>query len=201
MKKSDDYIRLEAAEKICEEVKENVFTDGDNISMPGFASKWKGYPDKSQAINFFLLMRRTELEKDALFFGKLYGSLETICNKLKKQGVPEAENFLKTIEILKDVSKDNLNQVMPMGYVVNGKKLSPNDVIENLLYGEILHSDIGKMKKRKENGESEDVAFFYALSKYVGYYTQLQNVVRVFDGLKPYIDKAEQKRTTALQRT
>lgn len=195
MEKSDDYIRLEAAEKICDEVKENVFTDGDNISMPGFASKWKGYPDKSQAINFFLLMRRTELENDALFFGKLYGSLESICNKLKKRGVPEAANFLKTIEILKDVSRGNLNQTMPMGYIVNGKKLNPDAVIENLLYGEVLHSDIGKIRSRKENGESEDVAFFYALSKYVGHYGQLQNVVRVFDRLKPYIGKASKKVT------
>lgn len=194
MKKSDDYIRLKAVEKICEEVKENVFIDGDTISMPGFASKWKGYPDKSQAINFFLLMRRTELEKDALFFGKLYQSLENICNKLKKRDVPEAGNFLKTIEVLKDVSKGNLNQVIPMGYVVNGKKLSPHDVIENLLYGEILHSDIGKIRMKEENGESEDVAFFYALSKYVGHYTQLQNVVRVFDRLKPYINKVETRK-------
>lgn len=191
MKKSDDYLRLEAAEKICEEVKENVFTDGDNISMPGFASKWKGYPNKTQAIHFFSLMRRTELKEDALYFGKLYQSLENICNKLKKHGIPEALNFLKTIEVLKDVSKDNLNQVMPMGYMVNGKKLSPNEIIENLLYGEILHSDIGKIRRKKNSGETEDVAFFYALSKYVGHYTQLQNVVRVFEGLKPYIDKVE----------
>lgn len=167
--------------------------------MPGFATKWKGYPDKSQAINFFLLMRRTELENDALFFGKLYGSLENICNKLKKRGVPEAENFLKTIEILKDVSKDNLSQAMPMGYIVNGKKLSPDEVIENLLYGEVLHSDIGKIRSKKENGESEDIAFFYALSKYVGHYGQLQNVVRVFDGLKPHIAKIEQKKSLAVQ--
>lgn len=191
MKKSDDYLRLEAAEKICEEVKENVFTDGDNISMPGYASKWKGYPNKTQAIHFFSLMRRTELTEDALHFGKLYQSLENICNKLKKRGIPEAVNFLKTIEVLRDVSKDNLNQVMPMGYMVNGKKLSPNEIIENLLYGEILHSDIGKIRRKKNSGETEDVAFFYALSKYVGHYTQLQNVVRVFEGLKPYIDKVE----------
>ncbi|GEM_PF-3346790 len=191
MKKSDDYLRLEAAEKICDEVRENVFTDGDSISMPGFASKWKGYPNKTQAIHFFSLMRRTELASDALSFDKLYQSLENICNKLKKRGIPEASNFLKTIEILKDVSEDNLNQVMPMGYVVNKKKLSPNEVIENLLYGEVLHSDIGKIRKKKDSGESEDVAFFYALSKYVGHYTQLQNVVRVFEGLKPYINKVE----------
>lgn len=191
MKKSDDYIRLEAAEKICNEVKENVFTQGDNISMPGFASKWKGYPNKTQAIHFFSLMRRTELESDALFFEKLNQSLENICNKLKKRGIPEAINFLKTIEILKEASKDNLNQVMPMGYVVNGKTLSPNEVIENLLYGEILHSDIGKIRSKKNNGEAEDIAFFYALSKYVGHYTQLQNIVRIFERLKPYIDKVE----------
>jgi len=191
MKTSDDYVRLSAAEKICDEVRENVFTDGDNISMPGFSRKWKGYPDKNAAMHFFSLMRQTELGDDALTFNRLYQSLENICNKLKKRGVNKSEEFLKTIEILKSVSEDNLNQVMPMGYVVNGKKLSPNEMIENLLYGEKMHSDIGKIRKKNETGEAEDIAFFYSLTKYVGYYTQLQNVVKVFEGLKPYIEKLE----------
>ncbi len=157
--------------------------------MPGFAGTWKGYPNKSQAMHFFSLMRQTELEQDALFFGKLYQSLENICNKLKKHDIPEAAEFLKTIDILKNVSKDNLNQVMPMGYIVNGKKLNPDEVINNQLYGEGLHSDLGKIRTKKANKESEDIAIFYALSKYIGHYVQLQNVVRVFTGLKPFIDK------------
>lgn len=191
MKNSDDYLRLEEAERICNEAKEDVFTDGERVSMQAFSGKWTGYPNRSQVAHFISLMRRTELENDGLYFEKLYQSLEAMCNRLKKRGVKEALGFLKTIEVMRNVSEENLRQSMLMGYVVNGKKLDPNEIIENQVYGEVLHTDLGKVRKKKESKAAEDIAFFYAMTKYMGHYVQLQNVVRLFDALKPHIESVE----------
>jgi len=193
MKDSDDYIRLEEAKRICLEIDKYIFPNGKGITMRGFSSEWKGYPSKSQVIHFLALMRRTELKNDGLFFPKLYFSLENICDALINKGITQAEGIKSDIKILLEVESDNLDLHFPFQYIVNGETLDPKEVIDNQLYGDFFHSTIERIRTRKANKASEDIAVFMALNKYRGYHLQLENIAKFYDRLLPLIESASDK--------
>jgi len=194
LKTSDDYLRLEEAERVLKEIKEDIFPDGVKISMLAFSFKWQGTPTRSQIVHFLMLIRKTELGDESIHFDRLYASLENICNTLKKRGVRDMEKHLATIELLREVAKDNLNTSFGMGYVVNGKSIDTQTMIDTLMNGTFFHSDLGKVRERKESIIAEDAAIMQAMGRYQGYFGQLENVIRVFDVLKPSIEDLEKAR-------